>query len=110
MKDIIADLPKGPLDSYRKCATFNWKLLKLNLEGEDFVKFQVFGKKFYSSNIFNTFSSLSFQNTLWDFIKKSPAFQRHTCATLDEERRLCNARVRALRDNNIAVYIINNNK
>lgn len=47
MKDIIADLPKGPLDPYRKCATFDWKLLKLNLEGEDFVKFQVFGKKFF---------------------------------------------------------------
>lgn len=56
MKDIIADLPKGPLDPYRKCATFDWKLLKFNLEGEDFVKFQVFGKKFHYSNIFNNLS------------------------------------------------------
>ena len=60
MKDIIADLPKGPLDPYRKCATFDWKLLKLSLEGEDFVKFQVFRKRFYSSNIFNTFPYLKF--------------------------------------------------
>lgn len=60
MKNIIADLPKGPLDPYRKCATFDWKLLKLNLEGEEFVKFQVFGKRFYTSNIFNTVSYLKF--------------------------------------------------
>lgn len=89
MKDIIADLPKGPLDPYRKCATFDWKLLKFNLEGEDFVKFQ---------------------KTLWDFIKTSPVFQNHVCDTLDEQRKLCNSRVRALKDNNIAVYIINNEK
>lgn len=41
MGTTIADLPKGRLDSYRKRATFDWKLMKLNLEGEDFVKFQV---------------------------------------------------------------------
>ncbi|XP_043799974.1 peroxisomal acyl-coenzyme A oxidase 3-like isoform X1 [Apis laboriosa] len=85
MKDIIADLPKGPLDPYRKCATFDWKLLKFNLEGEDFVKFQ---------------------KTLWDFIKTSPIFQNHVCDTLDEQRKLCNARVRALKDNNIANPLI----
>ncbi|XP_043259762.1 peroxisomal acyl-coenzyme A oxidase 3-like [Colletes gigas] len=80
MKSLIADFPKGRLDSYRKRATFDWKLLKLNLEGEEFVYYQ---------------------NSLWDFIKKSPIFQRRVCHTLDEERKLCNARIRALRDNNI---------
>lgn len=61
-------------------------------------------------NIKSFTCSLSFQKTLWDFMKKTSIFQRHSCTTLDEQRRLCNARVRALKDNNIAVYIINNNK
>ncbi|XP_076182436.1 peroxisomal acyl-coenzyme A oxidase 3 isoform X2 [Ptiloglossa arizonensis] len=86
MGTTIADLPKGRLDSYRKRATFDWKLMKLNLEGEDFVKFQ---------------------NTLWNFIEKSPVFQRPASPTLDEQRKLCNARIRALRDHNIAHPISN---
>ncbi|XP_015437004.1 PREDICTED: peroxisomal acyl-coenzyme A oxidase 3-like [Dufourea novaeangliae] len=80
MKNIIADLPTGPLDTYRKRATFDWKLLKLNLEGEDFIKFQ---------------------NTLWNFIRKTPVFEKPASATLDEERRLCHNRLNALADNSI---------
>lgn len=55
MKNTIADLPKGPLDPYRKSATFDWKLLKLNIEGEDFVEFQVYRKRYYFNNIFEKF-------------------------------------------------------
>lgn len=40
--NLIKDLPKGPLDAYRKRATFDWKSLKLTLESEDGVRFQVF--------------------------------------------------------------------
>lgn len=39
--DLLRDLPKGPLEIYRKRATFNWKSLKVNLLGEDLVKYQV---------------------------------------------------------------------
>jgi len=39
--NLIKDLPKGPLDAYRKRATFDWKSFKLTLEGEDGVRFQV---------------------------------------------------------------------
>lgn len=39
--NLIQDLPKGPLDVYRKRASFNWKSLKFNLFGEDLMKFQV---------------------------------------------------------------------
>lgn len=39
--NLIKDLPKGPLDAYRKRATFDWKSFKLTLEGEDSVRFQV---------------------------------------------------------------------
>lgn len=41
VSDLIRDLPKGPLDTYRKRATFDWKSFKLTLEGEDNVRFQV---------------------------------------------------------------------
>lgn len=37
-------------------------------------------------------------------------FQNHVCDTLDEQRKLCNSRVRALKDNDIAVYILLTNK
>lgn len=85
MRNKIADWPSGPLDSYRKCATFDWKSLKLTLEGEDFVEFQ---------------------NNIWDFIKKSSVFKRQPCLTLDDERKLCNARIRVLRDNELMNPII----
>lgn len=39
--NLIKDLPKGPLDAYRKRATFNWKSFKLTLESEDGIRFQV---------------------------------------------------------------------
>lgn len=35
--NVLPDLPKGPLDRYRQKASFNWKSLKFNLEGEDNV-------------------------------------------------------------------------
>lgn len=40
-RKLIMDLPSGPLDVYRKRATFDWKSFKLALEGEDSIKFQV---------------------------------------------------------------------
>ncbi|XP_029165849.1 peroxisomal acyl-coenzyme A oxidase 3-like [Nylanderia fulva] len=79
--NLIKDLPKGPLDAYRKRATFNWKSFKLTLESEDGVRFQ---KK------------------LWEFIRTNPAFERPIGSiSLDETRRRCNAQLNALRDNNI---------
>lgn len=39
--NLIEDLPRGPLDAYRKRATFDWKSLKLSLEGEDCIQYQV---------------------------------------------------------------------
>lgn len=31
---FIPDLPSGPLDVYRKTASFDWKQLKLEFEGD----------------------------------------------------------------------------
>jgi len=41
INDLINDLPKGPLDVYRKRATFDWKSFKLALEGETLLRQQV---------------------------------------------------------------------
>ena len=39
----IEDLPKGgPLEEYRKSATFNWKKMKLFFEELDLVLYKVF--------------------------------------------------------------------
>lgn len=77
---LIPDLPKGPLDIYRKRATFNWKLLKLQIFGEDCI---------------------AFENSLWKFIESRPEFRKKSSMTLDEERRVCQTRLRLLWDNQI---------
>ena len=41
MTDIIRDMARGPMDVYRKKATFDWKSLKLHLEGEKNIESQV---------------------------------------------------------------------
>lgn len=39
--DLIPDLPSGPLDVYRKQASFNWKKMKLFLESPEDIKIAV---------------------------------------------------------------------
>lgn len=34
IQDILEDFPPGPLDLYRNRASFNWRKLKLALEGK----------------------------------------------------------------------------
>ncbi|XP_059144603.1 peroxisomal acyl-coenzyme A oxidase 3-like [Physella acuta] len=37
---FLKDFPPGPLDAYRKDASFNWKEMALFLEGEDILRFK----------------------------------------------------------------------
>ncbi|XP_033230396.1 peroxisomal acyl-coenzyme A oxidase 3-like isoform X2 [Belonocnema kinseyi] len=79
--DLIRDLPKGPLEVYRKRATFNWKSMRINLLGEDLVRYQ---KK------------------LWNYIESSPEFQRPVkTISLDETRRRCYKQLNSLIKNDI---------
>ncbi|CAL1687763.1 unnamed protein product [Lasius platythorax] len=79
--NLIRDLPKGPLDAYRKRATFDWKSLKLTLESADGIRFQ---------------------EKLWGLIRTNPAFQRSTGSmSLDELRRRCHAQLQAFQQNDI---------
>lgn len=39
--NFIEDLPSGPLDDYRKQASFDWKKMQILTEGEKQLKFKV---------------------------------------------------------------------
>lgn len=41
IKNILPDFKPGPLDYYRKKAKFDWKDMKVLLEGEEMLKLQV---------------------------------------------------------------------
>lgn len=41
MANCLSDFPPGPLDKYRKLASFDWKQLSLFLNGEEFLNYQV---------------------------------------------------------------------
>lgn len=80
--NLIKDLPKGPLDAYRKRATFNWKSFKLTLESEDGIRFQ---------------------EKLWKIVKTNPAFRKTSTGlmSLDELRRRCNTQLKVFHQNDI---------
>jgi len=66
--ELLPDFPPGPLDLYRKQASFDWKKLKLFLEDESIFEFKM---------------------KIWRTLEEDPLFQ-HPQATLslDEERHL----------------------
>ncbi|XP_033231258.1 peroxisomal acyl-coenzyme A oxidase 3 [Belonocnema kinseyi] len=67
--ETLDDLPKGPLDAYRKRASFNWKSLKVHLEGEDSVRLKA---------------------KMWDMVRSAPVLHKsNKSLTLDEYRRKC---------------------
>lgn len=41
MAKFLKDFPKGPLDRYRKVASFDWKKLKVFLDTEEIIEFEV---------------------------------------------------------------------
>ena len=40
IEELLPDFPPGPLDNYRKSATFDWKKFKLILETEEVIRFK----------------------------------------------------------------------
>ncbi|XP_043282724.1 peroxisomal acyl-coenzyme A oxidase 3-like isoform X2 [Venturia canescens] len=88
VKELIKDPPKGPLDGYRKRASFDWKSMKLNLYGEE---------------------SLRFQEELFEFMENSPIFKKPTGhMTMDEHRRRCMAQARELAKNDFRIPLDRN--
>ncbi|KAK7867136.1 hypothetical protein R5R35_005852 [Gryllus longicercus] len=78
--EYLVDPPQGPLDQYRKQATFDWKKMKLVIEGENIVR-----HKF----------------KIWKTLESDPLFE-HLPETppLDEVRRLTTLRAQRIYDYN----------
>lgn len=73
---FIPDLPAGPLDLYRSKASFNWKEMKLHLEGEEGIKYKYL---------------------IWNTMEKDPLFHRGSLPyTLEEYREVTHKRVKRL--------------
>ncbi|CAG9784032.1 unnamed protein product [Diatraea saccharalis] len=71
MEDLsfIPDIPSGPLDEYRNSASFNWKRLKLSLEGD--------------------IDLLKLKYKIWQTLENDPLFAHsHVMLTTDEEKRI----------------------
>ena len=41
IRQLLPDWPSGPLDEYRRRASFDWRKMKLLLEGEDIIRFKL---------------------------------------------------------------------
>lgn len=41
LREILPDPPAGPLSDYRKNASFDWRTLKLAIEGEELIRYKV---------------------------------------------------------------------
>jgi len=91
---LVKDFPPGPLDEYRKQASFDWKKLKLFFEDEDLLKFKV-NFKFQSVKIENTILSVKYepvyifklQLDVWGKMEADPVFQHPNVSFTTEQAR-----------------------
>lgn len=74
---LLPDWPQGPLTEFRQRATFDWRKMKVLLDGEDVVLFKA---------------------KVWNILEKDPLFNRHPWEELtrDEYRKLTFLRMRKL--------------
>ena len=81
VSDCLPEWPSGPLDKFRKQATFDWKQMKMLLEGEDVIRFK--------AKIWSTFESDPlFARTPWEEVSR------------DEDRKRTYLRLRKLAEFN----------
>ncbi|XP_073986322.1 peroxisomal acyl-coenzyme A oxidase 3-like isoform X2 [Rhodnius prolixus] len=81
MITVTQDLPQGPLNIYRKLASFDWKAMKVALEGEE---------------------AISFKNKIWNLLQNDVLFQRPIgYQTMDETRKLAALRAKRLKQWNL---------
>ncbi|KAJ9594894.1 hypothetical protein L9F63_013819 [Diploptera punctata] len=75
---LLQDFPPGPLDFYRKQASFNWKKLKIHVEDETLLRFKM---------------------NIWKTLESDPLFHHpDKRLTLDEERHLAVKRMYRLKE------------
>lgn len=85
IKNILPDFKPGPLDYYRKKAKFDWKDMKVLLEGEEMLKLQM---------------------NVWTTLEKDPLFQRSPSEELSSQqhRHLCFQRMKRLMEYQFYTY------
>ncbi|XP_015915555.2 peroxisomal acyl-coenzyme A oxidase 3 [Parasteatoda tepidariorum] len=85
LKDLLDDFKPGPLDYYRKKAKFDWKEMKILLEGEEILKLQL---------------------KIWRTLEKDPLFQRLPSEELScqQYRHLCFQRMKRLMEYQFFTY------
>ncbi|XP_013145938.1 PREDICTED: peroxisomal acyl-coenzyme A oxidase 3-like [Papilio polytes] len=85
LKELFPDLPAGPLDVYRKKATFDWRRMKL---------------------VYDNLSTMKMKNDIWNYMLENPLF-RHQEATpsLDEQRHIATKRMYAIFSQNFTPLI-----
>nr|CAD7454917.1 unnamed protein product [Timema tahoe] len=74
--ELLPDFPPGPLDVYRKQATFDWRKMRIFVETEDILKFKIH---------------------MWNMLENDPVFQREVSTlTLSEQRHIAVKRTNQL--------------
>ncbi|XP_074028511.1 peroxisomal acyl-coenzyme A oxidase 3 [Leptinotarsa decemlineata] len=77
MSNLISDFKPGPLDEYRKRASFHWKKLKIFLETEEIIKYQ---------------------NEVYEVLQSDPDYSTNNSSrTFDDERYLAFKQALALK-------------
>lgn len=81
IEDVLPNFEPGPLDYYRKQATFDWRKMKLLLEGEEVIKFK---------------------NYIVDTLQEDPLFKRtpHEELSRSENRHITFLRLKRLNEYN----------
>ncbi|XP_050345374.1 peroxisomal acyl-coenzyme A oxidase 3-like [Nymphalis io] len=80
LKTYFPDLPSGPLDTYRKRATFNWRFMKL---------------------VYDNMTTIKLKHDMWSFMENNPLFQRSDKQlSLDEERNIAVKQMYAIYNEN----------
>nr|XP_049695474.1 peroxisomal acyl-coenzyme A oxidase 3 isoform X1 [Helicoverpa armigera] len=81
MEDLsfVPDLPSGPLDKYRKTASFDWKRLKLALEGD--------------------IELLKLKYKIWQTLEKDPLFAHSAVSPpVEEQKRITQLQLKRIND------------
>ncbi|RWS04412.1 Peroxisomal acyl-coenzyme A oxidase 3-like protein [Dinothrombium tinctorium] len=91
LEDCLPDWPAGPLDEYRKRASFDWRKMRLLIEGESVIKYKA---------------------KIWKTLENDPLFARNAWEELSrhEEQRMVFARLKKLLETNFCEegeYMVN---
>ncbi|VVC94362.1 unnamed protein product [Leptidea sinapis] len=84
LRKYFPDLPKGPLDSFRKKASFNWRRMKL---------------------VYDNLATIKLKHDIWTFMEKNPLFHHsNSPLTMDEQRQIAVKRMYNIYNEKFATF------